>query len=477
MLLDALFSAEARLTRRRAWRPPGLAGRLLALTVVVVLMGEVLVFAPALAGFHAAWLQDRINLAQTAALALEASPDREIGMSLQRELLANAEVERVALRRGDERELVIAAPAAAETEGAPVITYDYRDVARVERLSWAFESFFAPEGRILRVLAQPRFESGEFIEVMLAETPLKRAMGSFALRTFLLATLVSLSAGAIVYLTLNIAFVRPMRRLTAAIERFRDAPEAPSMPFERNDRSDEIGRAEQAAADMADQIRQSLRQRERLAQLGGAVARIAHDLRNMLSTAQLVTERLALSADPTVRLVAPRLERAIGRAAGLASATLQFGRVEEAAPVLRPVRLEEAAQEAAQDALAPFPNVSAEVVVDPSLVVLADPDHLHRILVNLLRNAGQALAGRINPRVRLRGVRAPEGAVLEVIDNGPGVSPETSARLFEPFSAKAQGTGLGLAIARELARAMGGEVRLVRTSAEGALFAVTLPAA
>ncbi len=452
----------------------GLAGRLLAVTFAVVLVAEAVVFVPGLANFHGAWLRDRINLAETAALAVAAAPQAEMAASLRSELLASAGVHRIAVRRADRPDLLIAAQEPAEDAAF----YDYSVENDVLRFAWAVETFVAPSGRYLLVRAPTRLEGAEMIEIELAEDELKRAMGVYAARSFTVATLISLTAGAIVYFVLAIAFVQPVRRLTNAIERFRDRPEDASIPFRRSSRADEIGRAERAAAQMADEIRSSLRQRERLAALGGAVARIAHDLRNILTTAQIVTERLAASDDPSVRQLAQRLERSIGRAAGLASSTARFGRADEQAPVLAPIRLAEALTEAAGDALAAFAHVGVEISVEPGLVAIADEDQLHRIVVNLMRNAAQALNGRADARIVLRAQGQGANCRIDVIDNGPGVSEAVQARLFEPFaSTDSHGAGLGLAIARELARAQGGEVELAETSAAGARFSITLPRA
>ncbi|MGE0597245.1 MAG: sensor histidine kinase [Hyphomonadaceae bacterium] len=459
-----------------------LAGRLLVLTAAAVVAGEVLIFAPALAGFHENWLRDRINLAQIAALALEVSPESDIGDPLEYELLTNAEVQRVAMQRAGQRQLLLGDPSAPLT--GPITTYDYTDAAPPRRFWWAVETLLAPDGRVLRVLARPRFESGEFIEIVLNEAPLKREMARFAGQFALLSTLILMGAAALVYVALTFAFVRPMRDFTAEIERFRDKPEDVSISFVRSRRADEIGRAERAAHDMAEQVRASLRQRERLAALGAAVAKIGHDLRNMLATAQLVADRLAKSEDPTVRQVAPRLERTIDRAAALAASTLKYGRAEEAPPKLERIVIEPAAEDAALDALTGFDeSIHYRPEIEKGLACIADAEQLHRILVNLIRNAAQAMQGHDSHREQLVIVRAialQGRCEIDVIDRGPGVSEKMRAKLFEPFVtdyAEVGGAGLGLAIARELTAAMGGDLILYRTGAEGATFRIILPAA
>lgn len=457
----------------------GLAGRLLALTILVVLASALLIFLPALASFHELRVRDRINLAQTAALALEASPDLSPG--LQRELLENAEVLRIALRRDQVRELLLESEEDAPV-GAPR-TFDYRTASDFERFGWAFETLFAPRGRVLRVVAEPRFESGDFIEIVLNEAPLKREMWTYARQTALAVFIVSLFTGAFVYVLLTWMFVRPVTALTQRIERFRDAPEDATIFAATSRRVDEIGRADRAVADMAEHVRASLRQRERLAGLGAAVARIGHDLRNALSTARLVADRLSKSEDPSVVQAAPRLERAIDRASRLASETLRFGKAEEAAPVLAPVRLGDAAAEALDDALAAFPEIARRADIAADLVVRADADHLHRILVNLLRNGAQAVAasgrGGVADALTLSASRRGAAIVIAVADRGPGLPEAARVHLFEPFRSadRAGGAGLGLAIARELARAQGGDIVLAKSDAEGTTFGISLPAA
>ncbi|MBS0384416.1 MAG: HAMP domain-containing histidine kinase [Proteobacteria bacterium] len=457
----------------------GLAGRLLALTAVIVLAIEICVFVPALARYHEDWLRERINLAQIAALALE--PGNDIADALEDQLLTNAEVQHVALQREGERVLLLGDPNAGPP-ATPPVTYDYTNATSWQRFSWAYQTFFAPPGRILRVLAKPRFETGECIEVVLREAALKRAMEIYAWNFLWASTLILAAAAALIYGMLTVGFVRPMGELTEAIERFRDRPEDVSIAFPRSRGVDEIGRAQRAAADMAEQVRNSMRQKDRLAALGAAVARIGHDLRNMLSTAQLVADHLSKSEDPDVQRQAQRLERTIARASGLATGTLKYGRADEKAPELQRVEVAPAIADAAEDGLVGFDDISYRPQIESGLACAADPEHLHRIVTNLIRNAAQAMHQKsIRPKeVIVRAARFDTRCEIEVMDHGPGVRENLRDRLFEPFisaAPEAGGTGLGLAIARELTRAMGGELELTRTGAEGSTFKITLPAA
>lgn len=456
-----------------------LSSRVLGLVIAFALAGEVAIFVPSLAAYHRSWLQERVNAAQIAALALEAAPGQDITESLRHELLENAEVKRVALKRDGTRELRLDA-LSSEDEMPDMRAIDMRTMGLTSSAFSAFEALTAPRDRMLRVLATPRLESGEFIEIVIAEAPLKRDLGVYAIRTLAVSVVVLMIACSLIYLTLNAVLVRPISRLTSHIERFRNRPEDVTYDIRPSGRTDEIGRAETALAAMESQVRAALRQRARLAGLGAAVAKLAHDLRNSIATAQLVTEQLAASDDPKVRLTAPRLERVIARAGGLAEAALRYGRAEERAPLLQSVALGRALDEAAADALSAFPNAQWINSVAPTATVFADAEHLNRIFVNVVRNAAQACSNASRPtRIEARACFTPQATIVEIVDSGPGVPSTVQGKMFEPFSASSRvgGTGLGLAIARELANAMGGDVALADTGPNGSVFAISLRAA
>ena len=209
------------LARARAFAS-SLAGRLLGLMILAVLAGELIIFAPALAGFHENWLRERMNLSQVAALALEDTPEVELGSELAFELLNNAGVQRAALEREGERVLLLEAPDAPEPEELTI--YDYTSARGLQPMAWAFESLFAPPGRTLLVRARPRIEAGDYIEIILDEAPLKRALGVFAWRFARVSMLILMAFGALMYIALTAALVRPMQELSVALERFRDKP-------------------------------------------------------------------------------------------------------------------------------------------------------------------------------------------------------------------------------------------------------------
>jgi signal transduction histidine kinase len=463
---------------RRLYWPGGLSARLLVLTALFVTLAGLLVLPPALAAFEEQWLLDRVRAAELASLATEVSPDGKVTRRLSQQLLNGAGVVSVAVQEEGMRRLVLAAPRTMRT---PYLV-DLRDQNPESWLAAPFQTLAGGKGRMVRVIAEPRFRSGEFVEVVTPDEPLKRELWGYLGRLLGVILFASLLAGALVYISLNTFLVRPMQRITLAMERFRADPEDPAARVEPSGRADEIGRAEAELGRMQADLVAALNSRARLAQLGEAVAKINHDLRNMLTSAQIASERLAQSGDPNVTQALPRLERALHRAITLATDVLAYGRTTEPAPDTRPEPLLEALRAAAEDAGLSATGVRLEADVPRAEQVLADPDQLHRILVNLLRNAREAIESA--PRadkghVAVNVAREAGVSVICIIDNGPGVPARALHNLFQPFlgSAKRGGTGLGLAIARELAQAHGGDLTLASTGPEGSVFELRLPGA
>ena len=315
--------------------------------------------------------------------------------------------------------------------------------------------------------------------------PLKIELRAFLLNSLLVSVIISVVAGGLLYAGLAFLVLQPLRRVTRSIEGFAADPQtvAPTP----SDRHDEIGRVERELARMQEEVRQALRSRSRLVALGEAVAKINHDLRNMLTSAQIASERLADSADPQVAKALPRLERALGRAAALTRNVLDYGKSEEPAPLRDRVALAPAVTSAAEDAGLEHQGVRLAKALPARFAVQADADQLHRILVNLRRNARQAIEGDATRVARKKGgplgsilveAAAEDGwSVIRIVDDGPGIPPRLSERLFEPVvsGGSADGTGLGLTISRELAAAHGGDLRLVETGPTGTTFELRLP--
>lgn len=466
--------------RLRPRAPDGLSSRLLLLTVAFTLAVEALILGPNLAAFHERWLRDRLQAAELASVGVEALPYSAVEDDTAAELMRIGGVQAVALTEQGVRRLLLQAP---NLPRAPELI-DLRRENVWSRLTDPWRTLFGHPDRSLRVQAQPRYRSGDFIEIVTPAQPLKLELRAFLVNSLLVSLLISATAGALLYGGLALLVLRPLRRVTRSMERFAAEPE--SDPETPSDRHDEIGRVERELARMQEEVRQSLRSRARLVALGEAVAKINHDLRNMLTSAQMASERLAASPDPAVAKALPRLERALGRAAALSRNVLEYGKSEEPAPQKTRVVLTQALTLAAEDAGLDPDGVRLVKQLPPRFAVEADPDQLYRILVNLMRNARQAIEsdpGRA-PERRGKGAItisafAEDGvSVVRIADDGPGIPARLAQRLFEPFvsSKTSEGTGLGLTISRELAALHGGELRLVDGAEGGAVFELRLPA-
>jgi signal transduction histidine kinase len=473
-MADAALPSEPSRNPRRFFWPGGLSARLLVITVVIVGLANLLILPPNLAAFEKQRLLDRLRAAEVATLVTQTAPHGVVTAGVSQKLLASAEVVQVVIGFDNERHLILQMPKLTRT----LYLVDLRGGGP---MSWIapFETLFGGHGRLVRVLAKPQFLPVDFVEIVAPDAPLKRELLAQLIRLIGIAIFTSVIAGAVVFLSLNFLLVRPMRRITLSMERFRADPDDPLAHVEPSGRRDEIGRAERELTRMQADLRAALASRARLAALGEAVAKINHDLRNMLTSAQIASERMAASGDPKVALALPRLERALGRAITLASNVLAFGRSEEPAPQKRPTPLRRAVEAAAEDAGLTPGGVRLELDVDAGAVLEVDPDQLHRILVNLLRNAREAIeatadrggAGKVVVSL------AEEGGLIRLADDGPGLPERARARLFQAFagSGRADGVGLGLAIARELAQANGGDLFLEASGPEGAVFALRLP--
>jgi signal transduction histidine kinase len=454
---------------------PGLSAKLLLLTILFVMLAEVLVFVPSVSNFRRQWLMERLAAAQIASLAAEAAPGGQLPSTLRNELLDRAKVKAIAVKRADSRVLIIEMDMPAEIDAA----YDLRDASWLALIADALMVFVAPDDRVIRVIGEPGFNEGEFIEVVMGEGPLKTAMIRYGLDILGLSILISIITAALVYLSLDALLVKPMTKLTWNIVRFSERPEDPTRIIRPSSRRDEIGTAERELSAMQQELSETLSQKTRLAALGLAVSKVSHDLRNMLSSAQLLSDRLITVKDPTVQRLVPKLIASLDRAIRLCARTLDYGQAQEVPPRRKRFELAPLVSEVADALGLPRPKlIDWTVEIEAALEVDADRDQLYRVLSNLCRNAVQALESEGAAAGEIVVAARREGAVtiIEIADTGPGVPEKARAHLFKAFQSVARkgGTGLGLAIAAELVQAHGGQIVLLDNE-EGATFRVTIP--
>jgi signal transduction histidine kinase len=470
-----LHEVESR-ARRLFW-PGGLSSRLLILTVLFVALSELLILWSSLATFEQRWLQERISAAELAIMVPRAAVEGVVPDATLDEMRNRSGVIGLALVQQDV--MLNYLPVVPNMKTPYLI-----DLSEQNVFGWLMAPIrtlnSGPDSNV-RVRDQTRVDGREaVIEIVAPDAPLKVELRSYLVRLIWLTLFIAITVGVGVYVSLNVFLVKPMQRITLAMERFRADPDDPKAHIDPSGRRDEVGRAEIELNRMQADLRVALNSRTRLAALGEAVAKINHDLRNMVTSAQIASERLAMSGDPSVAQALPRLERALDRAARLTTEVLAYGKSQEPAPAPAEIMLKPAVMAAAEDAGLTKATVKFAANLHAGDRVMADPDHLHRILVNLLKNARQAVTSPEQKRpaeIRLAFERSGGESVIRLSDNGPGVPNRALDRLFTPFtgSGRPGGTGLGLAISRELAQAHGGDLVLKETGPTGSVFEITLP--
>ena len=454
----------------------GLSVKLLALTVLFVMLAEVSIYVPSIANFRLTWLNNKLSAAHTAAMVFEAAPD--VPDKLSRQILDSIGARAVAMKMGQQRRLL----ATTELPSEVLQEVDIRDMRPLIAIVEAFRTLLVAKDTDLLRAVGPAPLGGQFVEIVIPEGPLRSAMLIYSRNVMLLSIVISAISAALVYFALHYLFVRPLYRITANMTNFRADPEDRARILAPTARHDEIGFVEHELAEMQRDLADTLHGKTRLANLGLAVSKINHDLRNLLASAQLFSDRLAKLPDPTVQRFAPKLMQALERAIAFCQSTLSYGRLQEPPPERRPIPLEPLVEEVHETLNfgpdAPIRWISA---VERGLIVEADYDQLFRILLNLARNAVQAMESRASrdpgrDQIRITGRREGAVVVIEVSDTGPGFSEKARAHLFEAFqgSTRTGGTGLGLAIAAELVRAHGGDIRLVEGTI-GATLRLTIP--
>lgn len=453
-----------------------LSGRLLIVTIVVVMLAEIAIFVPSVAQFRKAYLLERVQRAEIAALTVLAAPDGMVSGELQQLLIRRSEVLNVVVKREGAREMVLSSPEIP----ALTATYDLRDPSLPSLIRDALIRIVDSDGGVIRVIAFAPDDMGTEMEITLESAPLTAAMRDYGLTILWLSLAISLATAAMVFFAVRRAVVRPVTDVIANVKHFSENPEDAQRIIEPRSRVGEIADAERALADMQRDVRAALTARSRLASLGEAVAKISHDLRNILGTTQLMADRLEMSRDPIVARTAPKLMGSLDRAIRLCQSTLTYGKAEEAPPEPRAVALGELAEEVCEGLglTDTERNVVCLVDIDPDLVVEADPEQLFRVLSNLARNAAEAIraTGR-QGRLTIAADESSGQVEIRIIDTGPGLPAKAREHLFQPFrgATRPGGTGLGLAIANELVRANGGELVLINSTTAGTEFRISLP--
>lgn len=451
-----------------------LSGRLVILTTIFVMLAEVLIFVPSIARFREDYLMNRLERAQIASLALLA--DDMIDGELEAELLENAGVFNVVLRRDQVRQLMLS----SELPRPISQTFDMRNDSAAVLIRDAMTRFVATESEVIRVIGAPVRDAGLLIEITMDTGPLRVAMIDYGVRILILSAVISIFTAFLLFLAMRALLLKPIKRVVRHMQNYAVAPEDARRIITPTASVTELREAEYALQKLETDLTQALRQKDRLAQLGSAVSKISHDLRNILTTAQLFTDRIEMSEDPQVKRMAPKLVGSITRAVHLCESTLAFGKAEEPSPTLTLLRLVDLVEEVidSERLAVGEADVSFACDVPASMAVRADPEQLFRVLSNLVRNARQALVTKgVSGEISVTGREDETAWWIEVADTGPGLPLKAQEHLFTPFQGGARkgGSGLGLAISAELIKGHGGTLELASTGTSGTRFSICLP--
>lgn len=452
-----------------------LSMQLLLLTMFFVLLAEVLIYVPSIVNFRKTWLEERLAAANIAILAIEAAPDYMISEMLTKKLLDHAGVVAISLKREDKRRLVLNTDQPLDV----TMRYDIRNSSFLDAIRDTLKSLFHshPHGSLIQVKGHATFmpeNDDTFIEIIFYENFLCEDMEAFSVNVMLLSIIISLITAGLVYFSLSYMLIRPMKKMTRRVIAFRAAPEIATEDLSAEGRADEIGIVMRELGTMQNEIRKALIQKKHLAQLGESVSKINHDLRNILSSAQMVSDHLSTVDNPVVQKLAPRFVKAVDRAIRLCENTLKYGTADLEKPDLCAVDLEQVVEDVALSlGIHDLKNIDFTNDVPKDFTVKADGDQIFRVFLNLCRNALQAMKDK--GEITFTAHRTEKQAIIDIIDNGPGIPARIKDSLFRPFHGSSNGgAGLGLAISKEIIEAHGGRLELVRSNDKGSHFRISL---
>ena len=221
-----------------------------------------------------------------------------------------------------------------------------------------------------------------------------------------------------------------------------------------------------------------LREESALARIGELAAVLAHEIKNPLAAISGAIQMLAHHIQPGSEeqdIIKEVLQRIDGLS-DLLTDLLLYARPPKPHLMVFDVRSLVESQVTFFKSDPDWRNVEVVVQAEPDAAVLADPEQIKIVLQNILVNAVQAM--RHQGELRIRVERSTSGVSIDVIDAGPGMSPDVQDKAFTPFfTTKARGTGLGLATVRRIAESQGGKAEILRTSSAGTTVRVTFPPA
>ena len=457
----------------------GLTTKLFVVTLILAVICELTVLIPSIANFEKNWIQNKFSEVEFDIKYLMSSKNIPLGLKedIRKHLTESVKVESVAVRDGQTSTQI-------DVHGLPDgidKEYDLSNGSMLKLLTQSIDTLLFGDNRVLEITGISQLNESSLLEVTLMESHLRGDLINFTLRTLGFSIPILIVISAVVFFLLQYMFVRPVQRLSDSIGRFAANPEDLDKVITPSNRTDEIGLAEQSLVEMEHRLVSTIREHRHLANLGLAVSKINHDLRNMLASAQLLLERLEDLPDPTVQRLAPKIILTLDRAVAYTRAVIDYGKTTEAPPRREVVLLSPLVDEVGELlSLDSNEKVKWENQVSNEIEVDADPEHLFRILMNLCQNSLQAMESKKTPvilkQITVSAERLGSVVQIQVTDTGPGVPYMARDKIFHAFqsSFKTDGFGLGLSIAAELVEAHGGKIML-KESDTGAIFEISIP--
>jgi signal transduction histidine kinase len=452
-----------------------LSTKLLLLTVIFVVLAEILIFVPSVTDMRLSWLRDRLNTAAAAAIVVDGLPDVELPRPLQDDTLMATGTKAIALHKADITRMIVV------SDMPPRVNAQY-DLSNKDFLTDARDAFATLlfGGNQVFSVRGPIGESGMDIELVMGDHALRKAMLTYTKEILLFTVIISFITASMIFFVINRTLIRPIARMTLSMQAFAEDPSNPGAIVQPPKGDDELALAARHLASMQGDLQKTIRQQKNLADLGLAVSKINHDMRNILSSAQLMSDRLADADDPVAKGLSSKLVRTLGRAIGYSSEVLSYGRASETAPRRARIALRPLVEDAGEIlGLSTGTDISFAIEIPRDLEIDADPEQLFRVLYNLCRNSLQALETDDGTKkaITVSASRTDDRVQVTVDDTGPGMPQKAKENLFSAFrgSVRAGGTGLGLAIARELIEAHRGWIVLEDKDERGTRFRFEIP--
>ena len=467
------------------WR--GLSARLFLVVSVCVLIWGAFLLANLLGRDIADELHNKLLVGHVALITVDRLALVDAPENLEDILLYYADAEQVVVRFQNWRTVLLARSSPGEID----YSFDLTELHSSWRLLLAaIPVAFADEDKLVRIKGPSPKSLDATVEVIFRSggfsSLIKRSVLNIAGQGLLLLVSIAL----VTFVLLHRVLVHPMRLLTSSISHFRLQPEDITRDHDiAASRGDEIGLASREFLDMRAELRDALWRRQRLAALGVALTKVIHDLRNILAVIQLNVDAMAdsdgRSNSKESVVIQKGIAQALDRAVRLCQETLAYAHGRRVELQLFPVRARDLMESAFVDAIgideqradaSPNAAIKCDNQLPNDMVLMGDEDSLHRVFLNLLRNAVEAKASRITVGMDAEAVDS-EMISIMLSDNGEGLAQSARKHLFKPFagSAKTSGTGLGLPIAQELMAAHGGRIELVDSSMGRTTFRLRVP--